>query len=343
MLNIGKKLAGGKKMLDGAKGMTVAKKLMALVGLLVALMIVVAATGIYQMSRIGIEITEIAEQDLPLIEIVSAITTHQLEQAVNFERALRYGMGMEQSERARGHFTKAVETFEELARKVDEEVKKGEEIAEHAIANASNAESRAEFEHVLAALKTIEKEHQDFNKGATHVMELLAEGEVFEAIEAAEQVELEEEQLDHELEALLEEIEKFTQQSALTAEEHERFGMVLMVIVSAIAAIGGLALTAWLVRRIITGPLVEVVGALTALAEGDTTASVEVRSNDEIGALAKAFEEFREKTIEAQKLVEAQAEAERKAEEEKRAALLQLADGLEQSVGQVIEAVASGT
>ena len=326
----------------GNKGVTVGQKILAVVGLCIALLIVVAVTGVVQMQRVGSEITEIAQRDIPIIEIISAITTHQLEQAVNFERALRYGEEMEHSEEAAAHFTTAVTTFEELAHKVDEEIKEGEHLAEGAIAAAPTAESRAEFEHVLAALKTIEKEHADFDTHANHIIELLAEGDVFEAIEGAEAVEAEEEQLNHELEALLVEVEKFTETSAKAAEEHEKFGIMLMTIVSATAAVGGFALAAWVVRRSVTRPLTEVVTALNGLATGDTSVTVEVRSNDEVGQLAKAFGEFKEKTIEAQRLAEERVEQERQVEEDKRNALLGLADNLENGVKGVVDAVSSG-
>ena len=79
---------------DVLKDVTVGQKIVSIVGLCIALLIVVAITGIVQMQKVGNEITEIAEQDLPLIEAVSAITVHQLEQAVNFERILRYGEEM---------------------------------------------------------------------------------------------------------------------------------------------------------------------------------------------------------------------------------------------------------
>ena len=207
------KKSGDRKNVTSRKGATIGQKIIAIVGLCIGLLIVVAVTGIVQMQRIGVEITEIAEQDLPMIEIVSAITVHQLEQAVNFERALRYG----------------------------EEILEGEHLAEAAIVAATTEEARAEFEHILSALETIEQEHADYDKHAIHAMELMAEGDVEEAVESAVAIEIEEEELDHELEALLEEIEKFTEHSAVAAEEHEKFGIMLMIIVSSVAAIGGLA------------------------------------------------------------------------------------------------------
>ena len=309
------KKSGDRKDVTKRKGATIGQKIIGIVGLCIGLLIVVAVIGIVQMQRIGVEITEIAEQDLPLIEIISAITVHQLEQAVNFERTLRYGEEMEHSERAAGHFIDAKAIFEELAHKVDAEILVGEELAAVALAHATTEESRVEFEHILSSLKTIEKEHADYDKHATHVIELMAEGEVEEAIESAEAVEIEEEQLDHELEALLEEIEKFTEHSALAAEEHEKFGIMLMIIVSTIASIGGFLLTVWIVRRTVTGPLSQITSAMRQLADGDKSFTVEhADRTDEIGDLAKALATFKDNAVEKDRIEAEQAEEQTKRE-----------------------------
>ncbi len=75
-----------------------------------------------------------------------------------------------------------------------------------------------------------------------------------------------------------------------------------MSILAAVATLGGLVLTFWVVRSFVVKPLVEVVTALNALAEGDTSADVTLRANDEIGQVVRAFITFRAQTIENQRL-----------------------------------------
>ena len=58
------KKSGDRKNVTSRKGATIGQKIIAIVGLCIGLLIVVAVTGIVQMQRIGVEITEIAEQDL---------------------------------------------------------------------------------------------------------------------------------------------------------------------------------------------------------------------------------------------------------------------------------------
>ncbi len=116
-------------------------KILGIVGLCLVALIGVAGMSIWQMSLIGVEIEEIAEQDIPLTESLTNITIHQLEQAINFERALRFGEEMATNEHAGEQFAIAVGKFEELAEKVDAEILEGEELAATAVEHAATAGS----------------------------------------------------------------------------------------------------------------------------------------------------------------------------------------------------------
>lgn len=323
--------------------LSVGKKLLSIVSSVVVLMIVVAGTGIYQMNKIGGELAGIAERDIPLTDILTKITTHQLQQSVNFERAIRFGEEMVHEPAARDHFATAVERFESLAAKVNKEIKEGEALAENAIAHAATAHEKEEFEKVLTALHGIEKEHATFDEHALHILELLVAGQTKEAVTLAFDVEAEEEKLNHTLEALLTEVATFTGKAALTAEEHEKTALTLLMVLTAISAVVGFGLTLFVVRKFVAGPLAEVVGALNALAEGDTSVDVEVRSKDEIGQVSLAFQTFKKTTIDAQRLAEENKEAEKRAEEQRRLDTLKMADDLENSVKGVVENVASAS
>jgi methyl-accepting chemotaxis protein len=324
----------------GRFSFTVGQKLMGVIVLMVVILALVAGTGIFQMKSIGSEIEEIAEQDMPLTVAITAITIHQLEQAINFERMLRYGEEMEQDESVRGHFEKAFEKFEELTKKVDAEILKTEALAKGAIEHATTQEVREEFEKVLHALEKIEGEHADYEKHVEHVAELIEAGEITEAIEAAEKIEIEEEELDQELEALLLEIEKFTSESMKTAEEHEAFGLILMMVISAVGAVIGFGIAFMVVRTSVVRPLTEMVKVIDGLAEGDTSATITIRSNDEIGQVAKAAQNLQEKLIEADGLRAAQA-AEQEAKVKRAEEIEQIIGGFDRSAASALESVAS--
>ncbi len=96
----------------------------------------------------------------------------------------------------------------------------------------------------------------------------------------------------------------------------------------------------FLVRNTVVGPINRMTGTMQRLASGDMDAEVPaLDKRDEIGAMAKAVQVFKETGIETERLREEQVKAEQRAEEEKRQATLKMADDLESSVKSVVDGV----
>ena len=71
------------------RNMNINAKILCLVGLVLALSVAGNLFIQSQIRSIGFEIEAIAERDMPLVEAITQIETHQLEQAIHFERILR--------------------------------------------------------------------------------------------------------------------------------------------------------------------------------------------------------------------------------------------------------------
>ena len=108
---------------------------------------------------------------------------------------------------------------------------------------------------------------------------------------------------------------------------------------------GGLALVigglmAFLIARAIIGPVAAMTDAMERLATGDTRVEVPSRdSSDEIGAMARAVEVFKQNAVERQRLEDEKAQNEARSVEERYTALTRLADTFSGSVGGIIDAV----
>ena len=63
---------------------SVSKKIGFLAFTLIILLLATAVTAIVSMAKIGNELESIAHKDMPLIEKITKITEHQLEQAIHF-------------------------------------------------------------------------------------------------------------------------------------------------------------------------------------------------------------------------------------------------------------------
>lgn len=261
--------------------------------LLLSLMTLSTVLAIQKMGVIGEEIVAIAERDIPLTNIVTETTVHQLEQAINFERAVRFGEEMQSHSAAKPHFKQSVEAFDSLSHKVAEEIKQGEAMAIKSRDSAHSEAEVKEFEHVLEILEKIEKEHASYEEHAHGVFKLLSRGSVGKAIEQAVQIEKEQEKLDHELEALLKELGEFTLQAALTAEEHELAAMKFLLVLLAVSLVVGALLSFFIIVSIVR-PIKKMKEAVDDLREGDgdLTYRLPDYGNSEVGQTAKSLNGF---------------------------------------------------
>lgn len=343
-------------------------KIAGVISVCVVALVAVAGIGITQMQTIGHEIEGIAERDIPLTEITTKITVHQLEQAVEFERAIRHGLEMQTLASARPQYDHAVAKFDKLSAKVTKEIKDGEKLAQLAIDTAYTKHAKDEFVHVLKVLTDVEAHHHKFDTQVHAALVMVKAGQMGKAHKLIGEIEKNEEKLIHELEGLLFEIEKFTATAAKTAEAHEKFAEKLLIGVAGAGLAISLFLAFFITRFTITRPLRAVVSAVTELQAGNLDVEVSVRSNDEIGAVGHALESFRDKMIENQQLADQAAEkdlraatAERRIELERKKAeedaevaraaaeeaasaksrqvLLEMAEAFEAEVGEVVKQI----
>jgi len=103
-----------------------------------------------------------------------------------------------------------------------------------------------------------------------------------------------------------------------------------------------LGLVAWPISRGIVRPVRALTATMTALVGGDTRIDVPaLERRDEVGDMARAVGVFKDGMIEAERLRLAQDELKARAAADQKAALHNMADAFEQSVGGIVKAVAS--
>jgi len=259
-----------------------------------AMMSVMSVTTYFKLSNLGGEIVAITEQDIPLSNIISKITVHQLEQEINFERALRHGELMSEDAKEKKAFKKSVHEFDVLNEKVDKEIKQGEELAKRAIKNAHSAEAKKEFKHVYELLSEVEVKHKEYAKDSHKAFESLSKGDMDKAHELTEKIEKSAKNLEHELEGLLEEIGKFTEEAAKVALADEKAIVNLLLIMSSIALVLGIAIAVWIIRSVMkmlgTEPA-EVQVLAEAIANGDLTMDLsDVENKKRVGVYASMID-----------------------------------------------------
>jgi methyl-accepting chemotaxis protein len=102
------------------------------------------------------------------------------------------------------------------------------------------------------------------------------------------------------------------------------------------------AVAAWLVGSGVARPIIGLGGAMNRLAGGDTAVDVVgAARKDEVGAMARAVQVFKDNALEIARLETDKVAAQARAEAEKRQELSDLADDFKSSVEGVVDAVAS--
>lgn len=278
------------------KNVTLRNLVLILAGVMATAMLLLALISITKMATIGSEIEALAERDIPMSSIITRITQHQLEQSVNFERALRFGEEMKRENSAVAHFKHAIETFEKISHTVEEEIKKGEVLAKTAMQGAHSNKEKQEFEHVGKLLKNIEMEHKSFEKHANEAFTLLVKGKVHAAYEMSESIEKEVEKLNAELQELDEEVIKFTEKAVKTAEAEEQSALYMISILSSISIALGIIISLLIVRAI-SKPLAMMLAAVDDLREGDGDLTYRLPDfgKNEVGKTAASLNGFIER------------------------------------------------
>ena len=273
--------------------LSIKARIIIMAGTLMLATLTLTGTGISSLTSIGSEVHDITTNDMPLTKKLSTITEHQLEQSILMEKTLRYGNVLASEKIAKAGYQKAVEEFEELAKKVDSELVEAEHIAQQGLNNAHNEIELAEYSALLKKIKELEVSHSIFDKHVEDIFHLVDAGKLHEASIIAEKVEKEETKLNHAMNELLIEIERFTEEAMQTIEEHEQQAISMMAVVTIVGMIIGTLMSITVITSVVRG-LNKAVAASQRIAQGDLTQDLEAHSTDEIGKLITAMHDMQE-------------------------------------------------
>ncbi|SFO71573.1 Methyl-accepting chemotaxis protein [Bradyrhizobium sp. Ghvi] len=133
-----------------------------------------------------------------------------------------------------------------------------------------------------------------------------------------------------------------TRKEAIEGEAKSATWTVMSV--SAGGLVVGIAIALFIGLVAMSKPIARLKAAMEGLARNDLKTEVpEKDRRDEIGEMAKTVEVFKTNAIEVERLKAAQAEAEKQAAEQRRRDMVNLADGFERAVGEIIETVGSAS
>lgn len=322
------------------KNFKIGARIFTLLGLQILVVFVVAGLAIFTMQKIGQELTDIANEDIPLTQMLQKITVHQLEQAILTEQAI--AVGAAKLGRTSNDISAIREEFEKLAHQVDDEIKEAERLAEHAAEFGHSEKMRTEFSKVLANLKQIEAEHTSFDEHALDLIDRIVAGDVQDLTKLEKAIHAEEKKLDEEVKSLLTQVSSFTASATKQALADEQAGLMKLIIVSIIGLVLGAVLGIYIARGI-SRPVGEVTVAINGLSEDNLDVETsEPRFNDEVAVMRTATEKLREKLKRAREL-EIEAAELREKQQDRQMEINQLIGIFGASIGGVFDMVSNST
>ncbi len=264
--------------------LSITAKIVSLSISLISLMVMSTAYAIFSMSQIGDELHGIAEKDMPLISLLTDVTKSQLEQATLFAKVVRFGELLETKPESIQYFKENIEHFEKLSHKVSDGIRQLDLLAKTSIDKAEG--SHKELEAFNDALKSIEQQHKHYEEQAYQVFILFTKLEFHEAKLLIGKLEQEENSLNIKLEALLHDVEKFTEEVIVAAEEHEHQSVFVLLSIAGVALLFGIILSLQVISSI-NARLNALGDSLKVIAGGNLTAEIDTESNDYIALIIK--------------------------------------------------------
>ncbi len=265
---------------------------------IISLLLLILSIGITSMigiNNIGYELKEIAKEDIPLTEIFTQIIINQLKQAIWFERSLNLSKNNQQ-------FAESKAAFFELNKTIGDNFDKGTAITAE-ILDSSDSGTRSIANKMIEFLVSTKRKHQEYTRQVQEVFNLLSkEQEITTLVTTIETLE---NLLSKELSYSLTQIERFTEDSTITAEQHEKNTMLTVLIITGLALLFGIINGISVVRTLIK--FLTQINEITAknkqedwLKSGQAQLNEKISGEQEITKLAKNIIAFLTTYIEAQ-------------------------------------------
>ena len=262
---------------------TIARKIGGLAMVLIVFILALLLYSIVSLSEMQAELKEIAELDVPLMELINKIEIHQLEQQITIDQLLR------QSERAELTQNQEVAIKQRLhahSEALNQHIKEGIQLSELGF----QAEFRSLFEDIHTSLQGVQQEEGYLHSVWIGIIEKIDSG-VYPDKQVVDDALSEEIKFDKTILTLIRKIEAFTEREIDTLEKHNK----IFFMVNSALGISGVLIGTILSLIIIVGirsnlfQLTQRVSEVTQAVAGTgsiSTGSVNIDSSDEIGKLA---------------------------------------------------------
>lgn len=277
------------------KNLKLTTKIMGVVSILILCMSIISASAYFGLSKIGAEIEEIAEYQIPINTLIT-----ELEKDILEEEILTYELIIESKDVHSQKFKNIEKKISLLEKETDKTIKEAEHLVEKAIEHNNDVETKNTYKLFLKELKVLEYEQNAFKKTLAQFENDLESGKVKNIAHEKEVLHEELDSMDKNIQKLMHQMENLLQHSTLQAEKDERSILRTIEIISSIALVLALILSFFLVRSVKVSMHSFQIGLLGFFKyinkENKEVELLKYHSNDELGLMSKVINENIRKT-----------------------------------------------
>ena len=258
------------------------------------LMLAMGLTSFSQMNKIGNELIDIAESDIPLSNRITKIAEHQLEQTILFERSLLKASLKEGNiSGASQEFTELKSKLLSLSKKINNEFSETLSFINLALNKLHSTQAKTTYQLLTTKLKETNAEFTTLTQEINEVLSRTEQYKIAELYADIKKVESHEDKVEHSIIEILDSIQKFTLEAAVKAEHDELTGIKIISYLFIGAVIIG-AILPTIISRSITIPINKLQKGLVKVSEGDGDLSFKLneKGRDETAKVAMAFNSF---------------------------------------------------
>ena len=274
--------------------MKLATKIMLAMLVTIAGMLVISTSTYFGLSKIGAELEEIAEYQIPMNKVIV-----ELEKDILKEEILTYELIIEGVNPNSSKYKKLREKLKETEKKTTKLIKKAEEVVKGAIDHVEDEKIKSIYKKMYVKLTKIEKEQVLIKKDIYKLISYIQEQDTQNINKEKNILQKELGKIEEDVQSLTKELLNLLEKSALTAEEHEVSILKTIEIISALVILLAIIITVLLSRYIKTTIEKFETGLFSFFSflnkETNTVNPLEIDSNDELGKMAKVVNQNIEK------------------------------------------------
>jgi adenylate cyclase len=264
---------------------TIGGKVFGIALLLVVLMGVAAAISSYLVRDAAFALTRVNQTYVPLSETMAEVGIYQLEQELMAQELFA---DLRDPDVEQAAIERRLTQLTDRGSKVDDALARARQLVAQASDDPRYQDDLAELVRLEALIATIDREHQDFENQSTRIVSVLQLGGGDVSRMMLDDWHRQEEEFNAELARAITTISGYAAAAGEDAQAAERGVHQTNVVLTVIAAVAGLLLSAGIVRGMVR-PVRDLVSATQEIERGNLQTEIAIRTRDEIGQLARSF------------------------------------------------------